>query len=133
MEQIRVNRGIEIGVNDNGDSIFLDVENIYFVDRFKEMLNKLEEVSAQCDKIAEDSQMDAVDFQVDAMKEITEEIDKFIGADTCKKVFGEDVLPTVYAVADFFMQLIPIVSKYTNARDERILKEYNPNRRGAKK
>lgn len=133
MEQIRVQRGIEIGVNDNGDSIFLDVENVNFFDRFKGVLSKLEEVSNEFDRLSESSEVDAIEFQRTKIPDVMAEIDSFIGEGTCEKVFGKDFIPTVYALADFFSQLAPIASKYATERDAKILKEYNPNRRGKKK
>lgn len=133
MEQIRVQRGIEIGVNDNGDSIFLDVENVNFFDRFKGVLSKLEEVSNEFDRLSESSEVDAIEFQRAKIPEVMAEIDSFIGENTCEKVFGKGFIPTVYALADFFSQLAPIASKYATERDAKILKEYNPNRRGKKK
>ena len=134
MEQLRVKRGIEINVNDNGDTIMIDVENALFMNRFVDFLDKLDEISKKIDALPKDiNDMDAVKFQAEEMEKMVADVDTFIGADTCAKVFGKDVIPTVFAMADFFSQLIPIVSKYADERNARIMKEYSPNRRGGKK
>lgn len=134
MEQIRISKGIEVGVNDNGDSILLNVEDMNFAKRFAELIDKAEEIEKEISAdINEDDSEAIVDFELGKMKLIMAEIDKFIGEGTCEKVFGADVIPTIYAVIDFFGQIIPIVTKYVSDRDAKLMKEYDPNRRGKKK
>ena len=57
------------------------------------------------------------------------EIDKLFGVDACKKVFC-GAIPSAYAIADFFEQLIPIFDEYADIRQKKISEKYNRNRKG---
>lgn len=134
MEQIRVNRGIEIGVNDKGESIFVDAENTLWVQKFKNLINNLNEVSKELesvdtDSMSEDEQLELV---IKTMRGLMANIDELFGEGACLKVFG-DIVPTPTAVLDFFEQLTPIVEKYSNNRIEKLNAKYNKSRKGGKK
>lgn len=131
MEQIRIKKGIEINVNDNGDVVCIDVEDLNFVDRYKTLIDKLEKISAEAEGLTND--VEAMEFQVEKMKILTKEIDEFFNDNACEKIFGKDVLPTAFAVAELFAQLAPIINKYVEDRDKKIMSEYSPNRRGKNK
>lgn len=134
MEQIRVNRGIEIGVNDNGDSIFIDAENMEWVRKYDELIENTTAIADRLDAVDSKNMTDVeqLDVVIEAMREIMAEIDKMFGENTCKKVFG-DIVPMPTAVVEFFDLLSPIIEKYATAKRERIEKKYSTNRRGSKK
>lgn len=134
MEQIRVNRGIEIGVNDKGESIFVDAENTLWVQKFKNLINNLNEVSKELESVdtesmSEDEQLELV---IKTMRGLMANIDELFGKGACLKVFG-DIVPTPTAVLDFFEQLTPIVEKYSNNRIEKLNAKYSKSRKGGKK
>ena len=65
-------------------------------------------------------------------KEIMAEIDGLFGPYSCKKVFG-DIIPSGYALADFFDQLIPIFEDFADERQKSIAAKYNRSRKGQRK
>lgn len=104
MEKIRVSRGIEIEVNDEGETIVLNTNDIDF-------MFKLNEVTMEIDKIVKEG---AAKEKALSLKEPTKNIgnltdldyefrklyhkyfgkirsamDKFLGEGACKKIFGE--------------------------------------------
>lgn len=134
MENIRVNRGIEICVNDNGDSILFDIENLNFYDRFASMMDTLQSITDEVDALErEHKSVDAMKFQTEKMKVLVADVDVIFGEGSSEKIFGVDVIPTVFAFGDFISQLIPIINKYSDDRNAEILKRYNPNRKGGKR
>ncbi len=134
MEQIRVSKGIEIGVNDNGDTITLDVNNALFLKKYNAMISTLTKLANEIESIEDDAKTDEeqVEIVTDTMKRITSEIDVLIGENTCKKVFG-DIVPLPFAVLEFLEQLNPIIEKYAKAKSEKINTKYNTNRKGGKR
>lgn len=131
--KLRVKSGIEVEVNDAGDKIVIPTEDALFVQRFQEMILKFgqvrDEVSQKMDNASREEQIKVV---VEASRIIMNEIDVLLGENTCKKVFG-DTVPSVFAISDFFEQLIPIVESSMNERKNRIREKYNRNRSGSKK
>lgn len=104
MEKIRVSRGIEIEVNENGDFIILNTNDIDF-------MFKLNDVTMEIEKIVKEG---AAKEKALSLKKPTKEIgnltdldyeyrklyqkyfgkirsamDKFLGEGACKKIFGE--------------------------------------------
>ena len=131
-ESIRVNKGIVIGVNDDGDTIILDVNNTLFAERYVRMIEAIDEIQKSIDVDLKLSEKEEAKYITDKMRMVMKEIDKLFGEDACKKVFGEGVVPTVFAVRDFFEQLFPIVKKYSDKRQNEILTKYKA-RKGGKK
>ena len=133
MEQIRIKRGIEVGVNDNGDSILIDAENTLWIRGYKELIKTIQNIVDSINAIdesamSEDEQLDVV---IEHMRQIMDAIDKQFGADTCKKVFG-DIVPMPLAVVEFFDAITPIVEKYTQERMDKINSKYSKNRKGSR-
>lgn len=130
MEQIRINKGITIGVNDKGDTICIPVEDLDFRDKYVDMINSIQRISDEIDASKEVSEEEADKIEREAIQGVCEAIDECLGTNTCAKVF--EGIPTIYAILDFFEQLSPIVEKYTKAKTDRIKKQYSP-RTGGKK
>ena len=133
MNEIRVNSGIVINVNDNGDTITVNAEDQNFIDRFMELNDKLDAVSKEMNRpeLKEKSEREQLHILMDKTKEIMAGIDELFGGDACKKVFG-DIIPNPYLIADFFEQLMPIVKQYMNERQKKIAEKYSNNRKGAR-
>lgn len=129
MEQLRAKKGIEINVNDEGDVIVIDIENIDFVTRAKAVLNKLEHIADDIDTDKEYTENEAINTLTDKMKEIMAELDKIMGEGACEKIFGKDFIPTPMPVIELMEDLIPIVKKYMTEREAKISK-YAPRKGG---
>lgn len=132
MENIRVNRGITVCVNDNGDTICIDVDNTLFAEKYARLVERMEEISNSIDTDKEMSTTELIKTVVDKMKEVTVEVDNLFGEGACEKIFGKDVIPAPYALMEFFEQITPIIEKYTKAREDKILQKYGK-RTGGKK
>lgn len=132
--KIRVNSGIVVEVNDNGDTITVNAEDQGFIDKFFGLIDKLETLQkkAKVPELKEKSEREQLHFSMDNTKEIMAEIDGLFGEDACKKVFG-DIIPNPYLIADFFDQLTPIAKQYMDARQKKIAEKYSRRRKGSKR
>lgn len=133
MESLRVNTGIKIEVNDEGETILIDTENALFREKYQALIDNLDVISKDMESVNTDG-MTEEDFHalyVEKMREIMAELDKVFGIGSCRKIFG-DIVPSIVAVGELFEQLNPIVLKYAKAREEKINKNYM-NRKGGKK
>lgn len=133
MNEIRVNSGIVVNVNDNGDTIVVQTEDQLFMDKFFALTEKLDKIAneANASELEQKSEREQLRFLMDRTKTIMEDIDGLFGKDTCKKVFG-DIIPSPYLIADFFDQLTPIAKQYMDVRQEKISRKYNRKRKGGK-
>lgn len=132
MQSIRVKSGIEIEVNDAGETIVAHVEDTMFVNRFYGLLDTFDKISRdfEGESVKEMTEREQLQFVIDKNKQVMEEMDGLFGENCCRKVFGE-IIPSSYLVADFFDQLIPIFEKYANERQKVISNRYNRRRKGA--
>ena len=132
--KIRVNTGIKIEVNDNGDTITARLDDSQFVAKFYDIVDLMEKISEHMSSEEMQSKDEREQFNIveQKTKEVMTQIDGLFGEDSCKKVFG-DIIPSGYAMADFFEQLIPIFERYANDRQKAISEKYNRNRKGKKK
>ncbi len=131
MTDIRVNRGIVVNVNDDGDTITVNVEDQQFIDRFYGLIDKLDKISAEMGSEAVKALETRLQVQkiMGLTKELMSDIDEMFGEGCCRKVFG-DIIPSPYLIADFFDQLTPIAEQYMDERQKTIAKKYNRNRKG---
>lgn len=134
MNQIRVNSGIVIEVNDNGDTISVNVEDQGFIDKFYGFYDRIEATSKEMDspEIKAKGEREQLDIMISKTKEIMADIDNMFGENACKKVFG-DIIPNPYLIADFLDQLTPIAEQYMDARQKKISERYSRNRKGGGK
>lgn len=133
-EEIKVSRGIPITVNDAGETITMHPENQNFIERFYGLVDKLENISAELrsEEVSNAGDHEQLIIVIDRTKSIMAEIDAMFGHDSCRKIFGEGVIPSPYLIADFFEQLQPIAEKYANVRQQEIKKKYNNSYKGAR-
>ena len=134
MNQIRVNSGIVVEVNDNGDTIVINVEDQNFIEKFYGLLEKLEEMKkkTQAPELREKSEREQHQFAIAETKKLMADIDVLFGMDACRKIFG-DIIPSPYLIAEFFIQLLPITKQYANERQKKIAEKYNRDRKGSRK
>lgn len=132
IEKIRVRKGIEVEVNDNGDTIMLLVEDMQFMDGFYGIIDKFTQAAERISGIETENTKEQLQLLIKECKNLTQEIDLVFGEECCKKVFG-NIVPTPYAMTDFFDQLTPILGRYANERQSKIGQKYNKYRQGTKK
>lgn len=133
-KKIRVNTGVKIEVNDNGDVIVARLDDNQFISKFYDIVDTMEKVSNYMNSEemkAKDGreQLEAVNEKT---KDIMADIDNLFGPCSCKKVFG-DIIPSGYALADFFDQLIPIFEEFADERQKTISAKYNRSRKGQRR
>lgn len=133
MAGIRVATGAKrIEVNDNGGYIVLDFSDNSFPDRFFAMVDRVqklaneaapeaEKIEAQHEKGSEGYMRATAALWRKVHEDIMAEVDKFFGAGTCKKVFG-DIVPGVELYDDFFSQLMPYFEEAGKERAQRMSK-----------
>lgn len=128
--KIRVNKGINIEVNDAGDHIVARVEDYDFLDGFRVLIGKMERIQAEFEAgERKDLSVEArIDLAREKMQEVAAAIDALFGEGTCDKVFGKGTVPSGYQVADFFGQLSPIIQGYVSDRRKEASEKYGRNR-----
>lgn len=133
MAEIRVSRGIVINVNDEGETITLNVDDQNFIDKFYSLINRLDEITQKMksEEVKAKSEQEQVRIMLVETEDLMARIDSMFGAESCRKVFG-DIVPSPYLIADFFEQLTPVAEQYMDARQKKISEKYNSQRKGAK-
>lgn len=133
MNKIRVNSGIVIEVNDNGDTITINAEDQGFIGKFFELYESLENLTKKFNAtdMRTKSEREQLSILTDTTKEIMAGIDNLFGENSCKKVFG-DIIPNPYLIAEFFEQLTPIAKQYMDARQKKIAAKYGRRRKGSR-
>ena len=124
-DSINIRNIKKITVNDNGDSINLNVNDREMLLNIQSTINQFHEI-LKSDDLASKSMED---FN-NVCDEQTQTIDKIFGENTVYKVFGTNK-PTISALIDFYIEIMDIVSKYVNAYQTKL--EENINNKFGKK
>lgn len=134
VNEIRVNSGITIKVNDNGDTITVNADNQCFVENFYGLYERLEnlEKETKSDAVKNQGDRERLQFMIGKTKEIMADMDSLFGENACRKIFG-DIVPNTFLLVDFFDQLSPVVEKYADERRRKIDAKYNKRRKGSRK
>lgn len=133
MNKIRVDRGLEIEVNDAGETICIPMDDMMFIENFNDLIDAFDKVEKEIEekegKLTEKEELRLI---VDKTKNIMDKINAlFRDERCCDKVFG-DIVPAPWLLADFFEQLLPFVKKHSDERQKAILSKYSNKRRGAR-
>lgn len=138
MDKIRIQRNIKrIEVNDNGDTLELNFDDLNLPYRFYAMIKKLETdrekfTKGLAEKIKDMSDEDAAAAFVEAERELNvymrDAIDEVFGEGTCRKVYG-DILPSVEMHMQFFDALRPYFEEEARRRQAKMNK-YSARRMG---
>ncbi len=138
MDKIRIQRNIRrIEVNDNGECIVLDFDDLNLPYRFYGMLKKLETDRVKFSKRFSESlkgktAAECSDEFVAAERELNiyfrDAIDEVFGEGTCRKVYG-DILPSLEMHLQFFDALRPYFEEELKRRQQKMDK-YSAKRRG---
>lgn len=133
MNEIRVNSGIVVKVNDNGDTITINAEDQCFIEKFYGLYDRLNNLSVemQGSEVQKKGEREQLQYMIEKTREIMQDIDSLFGENACKKVFG-DIVPNPSLLVDFFEQLNPIAKQYVNERQKKLDEKYNNDRKGAR-
>lgn len=133
MNSIRVNRGIEIEVNDSGETISIPMDDMMFVENFNNLIDTFDKTEKEIEeKTGLLSPKEELKFIIGKTREIMDEINNlFRDEKCCIKVFG-DIVPAPWLLADFFEKLLPFIKQHSDARQKAILSKYNNKRRGTR-
>ncbi len=125
--KIRVRSGIPLEVNDKGERITIPVEDVQFMEDFYNIIDKFTEAGERVAQCRDSDTKEQLKVLIGECKGIMEELDDLFRDELCRKVFG-DIVPTPYAMADFFDQITPIVGTYANERQRKISEKYSKSR-----
>lgn len=138
MEKIRLQRNIKhIEVNDDGECIDLDFDDLNLPYRFYGMIRRFEKDRAAfaaelAEKLKNGSSKDNADELIDAERRLNiylrDAVDEVFGEGTCRKVYG-DILPSVEMHLQFFDALHPYFEEEAKRRQVKMNK-YRPDRSG---
>lgn len=138
MEKIRLQRNVKhIEVNDDGEFITLDFDDLDLPYRYYGMLKKLEKDRVRfskemAEKFKDRSPEDIAEELVEAEFKMNiyfrDAVDEVLGAGTCRKVYG-DILPSLEMHLQFFDALRPYFEEEAKRRQERMSK-YSARRTG---
>lgn len=132
MKQISVARGIAIKVNDQGDTISMNVDDQRFIDKFYDLIETFDKSTAVIRGKQNAGEREKLKNLISETEKIMAGIDDIFGKDACKKIFG-DIVPSPVLIADFFDQMIPITRNYTNERQKMIEQKYSRSRKGGRR
>lgn len=130
MESLRVSRGIEIEVNDRGETINVDVDNLNFAKALKEIISIGEEESKRIGEVDVKDDIEGMKLTVEVMERMSAKFDETFGTEATRKVFGDGVLPSPLAFIEFFDKLEPIVRKNRTTREKWLNDRYKPRKGG---
>ena len=138
MEKIRIQRNVKrIEVNDNGEFITLDFDDLNLPYRYYGMLKKFEKDRAKFandlaqklkGKPADICTEELVKAERDLNIYFRDAVDEVFGEGTCRKVYG-DILPSFEMHMQFFDLLRPYFEEEGKRRQERMNK-YSARRMG---
>lgn len=138
MDKIRIQRNIKrIEVNDKGDVIELDFDDLNLPYAFYGMIKKFETDRVKftkelAERLKDKSAEESADELVAAERELNiymrDAIDKVFGEGTCRKVYG-DILPSVEMHLQFFDALRPYFEEEAERRQAKMNK-YSARRMG---
>ena len=130
---ISVGQGIVVRVNDQGETITVNVEDQLFIDKFYGLIERLEKTGERlkAPEMIEKSEREQLQIVIEETKGIMEDIDGLFGPHACRKIFG-NIIPNFYLITDFFDQMQPIAEKYAGERQKIIEQKYNSSRKGGR-
>lgn len=139
MDKIRITRNIKrIEVNDNGEFITLDFDDLNLPYRYYGMLKRLEKDRVKFaqelqEKLRDKTGMDSAEELVNAERDLNiyfrDAIDEVFGEGTCRKVYG-DILPSIDMHLQFFDAIRPYFEEEAQRRRQKMNK-YNAKRSGS--
>lgn len=159
VRELNLSNIVEIKANKYGDVIKIDASDRSTVDRFANLIRRIDSLSAEYaekekalnEKYANtvprdgDTDEDEIDVNqiidrsrlcVESIIDIIKEFEKVFGEGCIRKAFresyelNEDFIPDEYAISEFLDAMIPIMADVYQERFERTKQRYNTKRRG---
>lgn len=128
-----------IEVNDDGEYITLNASNSALIAGFGKLKKSLERMTKQFESEAlainqkdiseDDKRCEVMELNCSFCKNIMRDVDELIGPETCRKVFGENVVPDAFAIAEFFEAITPFIKEIAEEQAHKISK-YSADRSG---
>ena len=138
MDKIRITRNIKrIEVNDQGEYIVLDFDDLDLPYRYYNMLRRLEQDRIRfnaelTEKLKGKTDEEATTELIEAERRLNvyfrDAVDEVFGEGTCRKVYG-DILPSMDMHLQFFDELRPFFEEEAKRRREK-MNRYNARRTG---
>ncbi len=138
MEKIRIARNVKrIEVNDEGEFIELDFDDLNLPYRYYAMLKRFEKDRAEfsrelAEKLKGKTAVESAEELVEAERRLNiyfrDAIDEVFGEGTCRKVYG-DILPSIEMHLQFFDALRPYFEEEAQRRQQK-MNRYSAKRRG---
>lgn len=138
MEKIRIARNVKrIEVNDDGEFIDLDFDDLNLPYRYYAMLKRFEKDRAEfsrelSEKLKGKNAAESTEELVEAERRLNiyfrDAIDEVFGEGTCRKVYG-DLLPSIEMHLQFFDALRPYFEEEAQRRQQK-MSRYSAKRRG---
>lgn len=139
--KLRVDNGIRrINVNDDGEYIELNVNDAGLMARFAEAMDNLDaklpeleifdnEIERKYKGVTDPKEKvkayaEVSKKQAEVYQYCVDDLDKVFGKDTCRKVFGEGVLPDDVAILDFLDKMKPFLISLQKERAEKVKSKY---------
>lgn len=127
--ELKINNWVKIiKINEQGDTISLNIGDASLNRNIVILLNSIQKISEELSNVNErftDDQLDhKIDFITLKMTESTEKIDSFFGKGTCMKVFRTNT-PYIDDIADFIIQMCDLIEKFTGEKLENFEKTKN--------
>ncbi len=131
-----------IEVNDAGECIEINVSDKRLTQKLAGLVKRLKtvviEATEKQKQLAEldpksagvDSVISIIEYEASISQGIIADLDDVFGVGTCRKVFGDGVIPSLDDVQDFLNQLTPFIARAVQERRKAIGAKYAPSRRG---
>lgn len=120
--EIKVNRWNKvIKINEEGDTITINVGDSTLVSRFLKLLHDIQNVSKEISEQAKinpedsDALLNSLELIEEKQNDIISKIDEFFGKDTCYKIFKTNT-PHICDIIDFMFQMYDIIEKFSGQK-----------------
>ena len=131
MNAIKITSGIEVKVNEKGETIIINVEDQTFLDKFYGLIHRMDETQQhmKSDKVKALGEREQLREMIAQTQEIMKDIDGLFGEGACRKIFG-DIVPSPYLLGVFFEKMLPLADSYADERQKNISRMYSRSRKG---
>lgn len=128
---------IKIEVNDAGEYIEINPDDKRFtlklnglIRALREQQKKAQEALDKLDMTSEEDALKSLEIDAEMSRGVAEALDDTFGAGTCKKVYGEGVIPSLDLIGEFLYQITPVIQQAIAVRRQRVGQKYSAKRNG---
>lgn len=122
---IRISRGIEINVNEAGDTICIPVDDMNFIDNYNNVLDTFDRIDKEIkEKEGTLAPKEELRFIIEKTREVMDGINNlFMDEQCCKKVFG-NIVPSPYLLAVSLNSSVRTLKNMRMSRQKKIMDKY---------